>query len=226
MAVKSGAPTKKPEKVKGSQVSIAPVGGLATRQRRPGYIALLVVLVVGLGMLGGYLYTTAGSKTTVLIVARDVLPGQVIQRSDLTTASLAGDVRAIAASAAETVVGQRAAVELLPGTLLQRSMVAAGPKIQAGQAQVGLQLPPGAIPATGLVPGDAVQVLRLPSKSLTTQGPPPDPTLITAATVTTAIPDPTHQGGWLITVTVPQEKAAAVAGAAGAGDAVLVQVSS
>ena len=48
-------------RVNGSQIPVRP-GGLPTRQRRPGYIALLVVLVIGLGLAGGFLYTSAGSK--------------------------------------------------------------------------------------------------------------------------------------------------------------------
>jgi len=207
--------------VNGSQVSVR-AGGLPTRQRRPGYIALLVVLVIGLGLAGGFLYTSAGSKATVLIVARDVPAGQVIIRQDVTTASVAGDVNAIAAGNLGAVIGRRAVVELLPGTVLQQAMLGSGPKIPAGSAQVGLELPPGTLPAGGLLAGDAVQVWRLPAKNAA--DPAAVPTLVAKATVATAITDPARAGGFLVTVTVPAGDAAAVVAAGGAGLATLVLV--
>ncbi len=50
----------------------------------------------------------------------------VITRSDLSTVAVAGPVVAFAGARLPAVVGQRAAVTLLPHMLLQRSMVAAG----------------------------------------------------------------------------------------------------
>lgn len=40
---------------------------LGTRQRKPGYVALAVMLIVGLAALGGFLYSTAGQKTPVVV---------------------------------------------------------------------------------------------------------------------------------------------------------------
>ena len=57
---------------------------------------------------------------------------QVISRSDLSTVDVAGDITAIAGANLESVVGERAAVALLPGTLLQRSMVTDADPIPAG----------------------------------------------------------------------------------------------
>ncbi len=117
-------PTKTPSKsptrsvaVNGASVGVARLT-LSKRERRPGYIALLVLLVVGLAAIGGWLYTTAGQKVAVVVVVRDVPVGQTVSRLDLSTAEVAGDVTAIAGTRLDTAVGQRAAVELLPGTLL------------------------------------------------------------------------------------------------------------
>ena len=79
---------------------------------------------------------------------------------------------AIAGANLESVVGQRAAVALLPNTLLQRSMVTDGTRLPAGQVQVGVAVKGGQIPAEGLVPGDTVQVLRLPATARRRPGTP------------------------------------------------------
>ena len=218
------APATSPA-VKGTSVGLTRLT-LSKRERRPGYIALLVLLVVGLAAIGGWLYSTAGQKVAVVVVVRDVPVGQMISRLDLSTVEVAGEVTAIAGDRLETAVGQRAAVELLPGTLLQRAMLATGPILDAGQAQVGLALKGGQLPANGLSPGDVVQVLRLPSQQQVNASAPTLPVTLTKATVFSARADVSVAGGWLVTVTVPADQAAAVAGASGAGLAALVQVAS
>ena len=57
---RADAPASAPA-VNGAAVSVARLT-LSKRERRPGYIALLVLLVVGLAAVGGWLYTTAGQK--------------------------------------------------------------------------------------------------------------------------------------------------------------------
>ena len=71
---------------------------LPTRQRHNGFIALAVALIVGLAAIGAYLYSTAGSKTPVVMVVNRIPVGQVVQRSDLTTVPVSGRVVAIAGS--------------------------------------------------------------------------------------------------------------------------------
>ena len=126
---------------------------LPTRQRRTGWTALGAVLVIGIGAAFGYLYSSAGSKEPVVVVTAPVAVGEVIARSDLSTVDVAGDITAIAGANLESVVGERAAVALLPGTLLQRSMVTDADPIPAGQVQVGVAVKGGQLPADGLVPG-------------------------------------------------------------------------
>ncbi len=105
-------------------------------------------------------------------------------------------------------------------------MLATGPVLDPGQAQVGLALKGGQLPANGVSPGDIVQVLRLPSQEQATAAAGTVPQILTKATVFSARPDVSVAGGWLVTVTVPADQAAAVAGASGAGLAALVQVAS
>ena len=195
---------------------------LPTRQRRPGWVALGVALVVGFAAIGAYLYTAAGAKTAVVVVVREVPEGRQIVRADLSTVAVAGGVTAIAGSGLESVVGQTAAVRLLPNMLLQRSMVTSGAVLAATEAQVGVVVKPGQIPADGLRPGDVVEVVALPSASSAKPGPPE--VLVERARVFAAREDPSQLGGTLLTLVVQKTQAVPVAAASGAGQIALIKV--
>ena len=171
--------------------SVTPVvrSPLPTRERRPGLLALGLVVVLGAGALFGWLYSTAG----------------------------------IAGGNLDSVVGERASVTLLPGTLLQRSMVTDTDPLPAGQVQVGVAVRASQLPADGVVPGDRVTVLRLGSAQ------PADATsepkvLVDGAAVDAVREDPTQAGTTLVTLLVTSAQGPAVAAASGAGSAALIKV--
>ena len=196
---------------------------LPTRQRRPGLVALAIALIVGLAALGMYLYQQAGAKTPVLVVAREVPAGHVVARADLTAVSVAGPVTAVAAGHIDSVVGQTAAVDLLPNMLMQRSMLTGGGPIGAGQVKVGVAVKPGQSPADGLAAGDRVEVLQVPAKDAT--GPAAAPQVLTdAAEVFSAAADPSTTGGTVLSLLLPRAVAPLVAAASAAGQIALVQV--
>ncbi len=194
---------------------------LPTRQRHNGLIALSVALIVGLAALGAYLYSSAGAKAPVVMMLRQVPVGQVVQRADVTTVPVSGRVVAVAGGNIDSVVGQRAAVTLLPDTLVQRSMLTSGDVLLPGQAQVGVAVRSGQVPADGLVPGDVVRVVQLPVKGAVELD---ARVLAERAQVFSARPDPAVSGGTLVTVTVPDGVSTAVAAASGAGVVALVKV--
>ena len=138
---------------------------------------------------------------------------------------VAGDITAIAGANLESVVGERAAVALLPGTLLQRSMVTDADPIPAGMAQVGVAVKGGQLPADGLVPGDRVQVLRLPGQAAgagdpgRTNGAGRPARRCSPPTRTRRQP-----GTTLLTLVVPADAAPAVAAASATGAAAVVKV--
>ena len=201
---------------------------LRVRQTRPALTALGIVLIIGLGVLGGEAYHTAGAKTPVVVVVKPVAKGHVVTSDDLSTVDVAGGVVAIAGDHLNSVLGETATVDLLPDTLLQRSMVTSGPVMAAGTAQVGVQVTGGQIPADGLNAGDTVEVLGLPVKgSGTDTGAPAAAALLVAnATVFSTRPDPSSAAGTLVTLTVPASTAAAIAAASGNGLVALVKVAS
>lgn len=204
-----------------------PGAPLPVRQKRPGYAAIAIVLIVGLGALGAYFYSKAGEKTPVVVVTKDVPAGHRIARDDLSTVNVAGGVTAIAGSHLDSVVGQVAAVELLPNTLLQRAMVTSASPLPAGSSMVGVELKPGQMPAAGVTDGARVQVLQLPNKNTTSassSSPQNATVLATSATVYDSASDPSQTGGMLVTLIVPSDEAAPIAAASSAGLVALVQV--
>lgn len=195
---------------------------LPTRQRRPGWTALALTLILAFAAIGAWLYSSAGAKTAVVVVVRQVPAGHLIERADVSTVAVAGAVTAIAGQNVESVVGEVAAVPLLPNMLLQRSMITTEPVLAPTQAQVGVAVRSGQIPADGLAPGDAVTVVELPAT-----GAPESATasvLVDRATVFAVRDDPALAGGTLLTLVVPVERAMAVAAASGAGRAALIRV--
>lgn len=199
---------------------------LPIRQKRPGYAALAVVLIVGLALAGGYFYSQAGKKVPVVEVVNDIPVGHTIQRSDLSTVDVAGGVTAIGGANLSSVVGQTAVVELLPHTLLQRSMVTSSPSVDTSQAQVGVQVKPGQIPANGLSPGNHVEVVRLPPSNATSGAPggTSATVLVGDATVYSSVTDPSQSGGTLLTLVVPKSSATDVASASNAGAIALIRI--
>ncbi len=203
----------------------APAGAaLPTRERKPAYIALAVALIVGFAALGLYLYQEAGAKTPVVVVATEVPEGHVIQRSDLTTVSVAGGITAIAGSNLDSVVGQTAHVHLLPGTVLQRSMVTNAVPLAAGQAQVGLAAKPGQIPADGLQPGDVVEVVQVPATSDSASTGRASKVLVEGATVFSSRDDASQTGSTLLTLVLPLSSAPSVASASATGQIALIRI--
>ncbi|MFF8638965.1 SAF domain-containing protein [Streptomyces pilosus] len=107
-----------------------------------------------------------GDRTPVVAVVREVQVGQVLTEQDLGEASVALDpaVKAVRADDLKSVVGKRAAVELKPGSLLSPSQVTKDSLVKSGEQLVPIGLKPDQVPATDLVPGQTVQLVRVPAQ--------------------------------------------------------------
>lgn len=215
-----------PPAVNGHAVNVASLRlPLATRQRKPGYVALAVILIVGLAVAFGWFYKSSGAKVPVVVVIQPVAAGHPVLRQDLSTIDVSGGVVAVGGDHMDSVVGQIATVDLLPNTLLQRSMVTSADTLPVGSAQVGVALKGGQVPAEGLAPGDSVDIVALPDKGAAGAEESAS-VLVASARVFAAVPDPAQVGGLLVTVTVPATDAVAVAQASGTGLVALIKVRS
>ncbi|MFF3982308.1 SAF domain-containing protein [Streptomyces sp. NPDC001828] len=142
------------------------------RRRRPGVLALAAALIAA-GAVGNYWYWTQnGQRTPVLVVARDVAAGTVIQDADLAEASVALDpaLKAIGTGQRTQVVGKRAAVALLPGALLAPGQITSRTLVHQDEQLVGLNLKPGQLPDSPLKPEDQVQVVFTGDSTVTASG--------------------------------------------------------
>lgn len=150
--ISAGAPS--------TPVPASPVKG----RRNPKWIALGVVALC-LGALGGlFLYTDLSKAQTVVAVTSTVYRGSVVKATDLTAVTVGSTpgIRTVPAARLETLVGQRAAVDLLAGSLLPADAIAPVVLPAAKRALVGVNLPVGRAPQGFLVPGSAVRLIALP----------------------------------------------------------------
>jgi hypothetical protein len=216
MATVTTARSKADGKQTGAPLRLAP-----SRQRRPGLVVAGALLTVACGFAGAVAYLHAGSRTEVLALAQPVAQGQSITASDLQAASISASspLRPIPASDEAQIIGRRATVPLVAGSLLTQAELSAGPSIPSGQAVVGVALKAGQLPAAGLQPGDPVMVVLTPPSGASIQpGAAANSVLVPNALVTANQPPPANSSYvTLVSVQVPANLAASLTSAAAAG---------
>lgn len=133
-------------------------------RRNPKWIALGIVAVCLGGLLSYVIYARVATESAVVAMTSTVYRGEVIEAGDLTSVTLSGDpsVPTIAAERAADLVGQRAAYDLVAGSLVAPTSVTASALPAAERAVVGMKLAGGRAPADFLVPGAPVRLVALP----------------------------------------------------------------
>lgn len=147
----------------GQRRSLLPPLATTRRQaalRDRGRIAAGVFTLAFAGLLAVLVYGNVGQRQPVLAVTRTVDPGQVITAEDLGVVRVAADagVRTVPSAQRPVIVGQRAAVRLLPGSILSPEAVTEADVVGAGASVIGALVKPGQHPL-GLRAGDAVDVV-------------------------------------------------------------------
>jgi hypothetical protein len=181
-----------------------------------------VLFVLGSVLAAGWLWQQQGDRVDVLAVRATVPAGHVIERGDLTSASVAGVDGAISVADLDWVSGSTAATALLPGQVLTEALLTSDRVPAAGERVVGVELDATRAP-TGLVAGDVVSVLAVPPS-----GDPSDaealgsPTVL-AESATVFGADRVEGVGTRISLVVPEDEANRVAAFGAAGRVALVQ---
>ena len=136
-------------------------------RRNPKWIALGVVALCLGGLLSYVIYARLAEETAVVTVAQTVYRGEVIDATDLTTITLQGNtiVQAVPAADLDTMIGKRAAVDLVAGSVLVASGVTDESIPASGRAVVGLKLSAGRTPTSLLIPAAAVRLVALPGQN-------------------------------------------------------------
>jgi flagella basal body P-ring formation protein FlgA len=199
---------------------------VSTRRKRPALIGLSVALIAAGGLVGAMTLTAAGQRSNVLVVAKPLAFGQIITQDDLTVASISLDpaLQPVSSDRLSFIVGKHAAVQLQPGTTLTPSDVTSNTLVQPGQQLVGIQVKPGQMPATPLVPGQNVLVVSTPGQNPATD---PNasagvPNTLPAQVVRVGSPD--SSGNLTVDVAVDANSGATLAARASTGNiAVIVQ---
>lgn len=169
----------------------------------------VVVAVIGAVAFAGLLSTT-NERRQVLAVARAVAVGERIEAADLAVAEVSASdtLSPLPASERDRIVGRRAAVGLVPGSLLTEGAVAAGPALDPGKATVGLSLKAGRFPL-GIAKGQRVL--------LVVAGPRHEEPPATHEGTVVAVSDGALEGDRVLSVLVARASVAEVAVAAGDG---------
>jgi len=131
-------------------------------RRRPAVAALAVLLAVGGAAAAGILAVRIDERRPVLVAARTIAAGQKIAEGDLAVTRVSAEgLRLVPADDLDRIVGRYAAQEIPSRRLIDTRMVSAKGLLQQGSAAVGVALQAGRAPASGLRPGDEVQVVSV-----------------------------------------------------------------
>jgi hypothetical protein len=166
-ATQPGAPTGQPAALPPGAGPVPAPRVLGQRRIRGGHLGLAVALIAVGGLLAAFAFFSATRTSDFLAVARPVAAGTTLTEADLATVQIndAAGLRPIPSSERGRVVGQRAAVSLVPGTLLTDEQLTDEELVGPGKRQVGVGLKPQRMPARRLNPGDKVQVIAISNQS-------------------------------------------------------------
>ncbi|MSW20193.1 MAG: hypothetical protein F2873_04785 [Actinobacteria bacterium] len=113
--------------------------------------------LVAAGTLGSVLWAARGPSERVLVAARSIQRGDVLDPSSVRWATVSGD-RIVGISDPSELRGRVVIGDVDPGTPLQRALLRPVDEVGPTQAEVGLSLEPGDFPQ-GLAVGDRVAVV-------------------------------------------------------------------
>lgn len=163
----------------------APAAVSPKGRRRPGMFAGAVALTLLGAFVAVRLIASAGDRTEVVVLTRDVPYGSVITPEDLTGTdiSIGARVATIPAGDASRLVGMVAATNLVVGSLLSPAQLTTARPPLHGQSLVALSLAADRLPASGLVAGDHLLVVDTPPADADPPQGPPHSIAVTVARV-------------------------------------------
>lgn len=132
------------------------------RQRRWSLALLAVLVTLGSALAFVVLWMNAGDRVPVLALRNNVVAGQTITADDLTVVrvSIDGGIDPIPSSQRNDIVGEKAATNLLAGTLLVWDAVREADGLDRGTAVIAIPVPPAELPSDDLDTGDSVLLYR------------------------------------------------------------------
>jgi hypothetical protein len=195
------------------------------RRRQLPLVVIGVMLVLGCALAFTDASLHLGSREEVLVVDQPVSAGQILTAGDLRGArvSTGSGLDVVLADDESSVIGRRAAVPLVAGSLLTGTEVGNTPPVGSGTDVVAVGLKAGAYPPD-LAPGDRVQVVPVTSSSdgssaTVTSGSPVGAIVLAVEPASADSDSPT-----VFSLQVSTSNAGEVASLAAAGQASLIEV--
>lgn len=181
-------------------------------RRNPKWIALGIVAICMGGLLSYVIYAKVATETAVVAMAGTVYRGEVIEAGDLTTVTLSGEpsVATIPADQVPSLVGQRAAYDLVEGSLPASAAVTPETLPAAQRAVVGMKLVGGRAPAEFLLPGSPLRLVALPAPDAQPGSTDPYAGKTFVARTVSSQPGP-DAGSLFVDVDVPADQAPTIA---------------
>ena len=203
-----------------AQALRAPVVLTPRGRRRPGLIVAGIALAMVGALTAVWLVASAGQRSGVVVMARDVAYGATLTAQDLTVADVSLDpsVAAIPSDDVGSLVGQVAAVGLVAGSVLAPSQVTEAGPPGPGEVVVPLSLNHTRIPAGGLLPGDRLLIVDTPPE----QADPPSTDAAAFEVVVARVGIPDLNGVVVVDVVATDDDGPALAARAATGRFALV----
>lgn len=184
------------------------------RRMRPGLLGLAILLIALGGLGAAFAVTSVRATGSYLAVSRQVPVGTALSPDDLVSVQVAGGqgLKPVPAADIDKVVGLRAAVTLVPGTLLSMAQLTEKPLLGRGQQQVAVGLKPGQVPAKQMRSGDKVLLVSTPAQNAAGDQRPNQVTRYEGTVVDATLPDEDEadRGTTILYVAVANRDAPAV----------------
>ncbi|RBQ21194.1 hypothetical protein DP939_00175 [Spongiactinospora rosea] len=134
------------------------------RQRRRGLLLVGLLAMTGGGVLAAQTVQQLSSRSLVVVMTRDVPIGRQVTANDMATTLVGAEpgVATVPGDRLPQIVGTRAAVTLLAGTLLSPKATTDQLTPAPQQQLVPIAVKPSRLPARGFAPGDPVLVMPAP----------------------------------------------------------------
>lgn len=186
-------------------------------RRRPAMAVVAVALVLLGAVLGAWAWTGSTSTVEVVATRTAIARGATFTAGDLMVVRVNPDpaLPRIPASRLDTVVGRRAATDVVAGGLVSPAQVTDALPPAVGESVVGIPLNVGQLPGEPLRAGDRVRLVQTPGSQGEVAG---DPVTVGAQVLGVHEAD----ARFVVDVLVPAASAPEVAARAGTGRIAIV----
>lgn len=189
-------------------------------RRQPGLVIAAATAICLGGGVGAWVWAASTDSVEVLAARTTIERGSVIDADDLVRIQVSSDplLKSVSGDQLNSVVGQRATVDVAAGALLTSTSLTTDSPPVSGSSIVGVALAPGQVPGLDLFNGDRVRVVVTPAQGA--EAPASAPMVSEAEIAGHYVSEETGQ--LIVDLLVPHADAAMVAARAATGNVAIV----